>query len=149
MLDIAPISQLTEFPIPHEVIVAVEQLLGEAIGTGLTTELRDEIPLHHEFIQGAYARGMRAPAGTLLVGKIHRRACFNFILSGACVVFDEGGRKDIVAPLFFVSPPGIKRVIYAIEDLIWYNVHGTEETDLDKLEVQLIAPDYSDLAKEI
>lgn len=139
---------LTEFSLPREVIVAVEGLLRDRIETGLSTELKDEIPLDHQFIVGAYARGMRVEAGTLLVGKIHRRACFNFILSGRCVVWDGAGRKNIQAPLFFISPPGIKRIIYAIDPLVWYNVHGTVETDLAKLELELIAPTYADLAKE-
>lgn len=136
---------LTEFSVPREVILAVEALISDSIGTGLSSEVKDEIPLDHQFISGAYARGMRVEAGTLLVGKIHRKACFNFILAGSCVVWDESGRKDITAPLFFISPPGTKRIIYVVEPLVWYNVHGTEQTDLARLEAELIAPNYSDL----
>ena len=139
---------ITEFPIPCEVILAVESLIKTRVETGLSTELKDEIPLDHQFIVGAYARGMKVKAGVLLVGKIHRRACFNFILSGRCVVWDEAGRKDIRAPLFFVSPPGTKRIIYAVEDLVWYNVHGTNLTDLDEIEAELIAPTYKELEKD-
>ncbi len=145
MLQVSPSSTLAEFPVPREVILGVEQLIRGAITDGLGVELKDEIPLDHQFIPGAYARGMRVAAGTLLVGKIHRKPCFNFILAGKCVVFDEGGRKDISAPVFFVSPPGIKRVIFAVEDLIWYNVHGTDQTDPALLELELIAPSYASL----
>lgn len=135
----------TEFPVPREVIVSVEFLMRDSVESGLSTDVKDSIPLDHQFIPGAYARGMCVAAGTLIVGKIHRKPCFNFILSGACVVWSEWGRQDILAPLFFVSPPGTKRIIYAVQDLIWYNVHGTEQTDLEKLEAELIAPHYADL----
>lgn len=137
---------LTEFQLPREVIIAVEQLLNDTIAQDSSLNAIDSIPLQHEFIPGAYARGMRVAAGTLLVGKIHRKSCFNFVLSGACVVWGEFGRQDILAPLFFISPPGTKRIIYAVQDLIWYNVHGSNETDLARLETELIAPSYADLS---
>lgn len=142
-------SRITEFPVSRELLCAVESAMRGVIAEGQAEEAKDEIPLDHQFIPGAYARGMRAPAGTLLVGKIHRNPCFNFILTGRVIVFDEGGRKEILAPAFFVSPAGIKRVMYVIEDLIWYNVHGSKETDLEQLELELIAPSYNDLTRQI
>lgn len=145
MLQVAPTSTLTEFPIPREVILAVESAMLEEIASGDALDCQDSIPMQHEFIPGAYARGMSVPAGTLIVGKIHRKPQFHFILSGKAVVFDEGGRKDICAPLFFVAPAGAKRVIYVVEDLLWFAVLGTNATTVKQAESELIAPSYADL----
>jgi hypothetical protein len=46
-----------------------------------------------------------------------------------------------------VSPPGVKRLAYAHEESIWATIHGTDETDVDKIEEQFIAKDYSEVEK--
>jgi hypothetical protein len=43
------------------------------------------------------------------------------------------------------SKPGIKRVGYAHEDTVWITVHPTDETDLDKLEENLIAKSFDEV----
>ena len=103
-------------------------------------------PLEHTFTEGAYARQMTIPKGSVIVGKIHRHAHLNFVMRGKCSVFTEQGVKAIVAPAMFVSTPGTKRVVFAQEETVWVTVHVTEETDLEKIEDQIIAKDFSDLA---
>lgn len=105
-----------------------------------------DFPLEHTFTEGAYARQMTIPKGSVIVGKIHRHAHLNFVMRGKCSVFTEQGVKEIVAPVMFVSTPGTKRVVFAQEETVWVTVHVTEETDLEKIEDQIIAKDFSDLA---
>lgn len=105
-----------------------------------------DFPLEHTFTEGAYARQMTIPRGSVIVGKIHRHAHLNFVMRGKCSVFTEKGVKEIVAPAMFVSTPGTKRVVFAQEETVWVTVHVTEETDLEKIEDQIIAKDFSDLA---
>jgi hypothetical protein len=48
----------------------------------------------------------------------------------------------------FVSEIGLKRAVYIEEDTLWVTVHQTKftgEENLDKMEVELIAPDYGDM----
>jgi hypothetical protein len=45
-----------------------------------------------------------------------------------------------------VSRPGTKRVGYAHEDTIWTTIHATEETDMEKVEKELIAADYEEIS---
>jgi len=97
-----------------------------------------EEELHHHFCQGVYARQMNVPAGTVLVGKTHKRNCINFIMSGIAEVVSPEGRFRVEAPEIFVSPAGTKRAMVAIEDLIWVTVHATEETDLEKIEAEMV-----------
>lgn len=102
-------------------------------------------PLNHHFAPGAYAREILLPAGSLVVGKIHKHAHINVISRGRVMVVTDTGMYTLQAPYTFVSDPGTKRVVYAYEDTVWTTVHVTTETDLAKLEGELIAPTYAAL----
>lgn len=139
------VTTVEEYHIPRETLLAVQTFLMDGIDNLEIVDTVDDHPLTHSFIPGAYARQMKILAGHLIVGKIHRYPCFNFIMSGKVTVFSEDGRKDIVAPFFFVSQPGAKRVVVSHEETIWITCHGTHETDIDKIEAELIAPSYAAL----
>ena len=62
---------------------------------------------------------------------------------GKIAVVTEFGSEIIDGPRTWVSQPGTKRAVTAIEDTIWTTVHPTEETDLEKIESHVIAPSYS------
>lgn len=103
-----------------------------------------EIATTHYFAKGTYAREIFIPKGTLLTGKIHKTEHLNIISKGDISVMTEHGPMRVQAPFTMVSPPGTKRIGYAHEDTVWTTIHGTEETDLEKLEEQLIATDYEE-----
>lgn len=105
----------------------------------------DNCPVRHIFAPGAYAREMTIPAGTVIIGKIHKHAHLNFITKGRAKVVTEFGPMEIEAPYTFVSQPGTKRVVHAIDDVLWTTVHVTDETDLGKIEDYVIAKDYEEL----
>lgn len=103
-----------------------------------------EIPPVHYFSKGLYAREIFIPKGTLLTGKIHKTEHLNIISKGDISVVTEEGTKRIQAPFTMVAKPGTKRVGYAHEDTVWTTIHATEETDLEKIEHELIAPTFED-----
>jgi len=98
-----------------------------------------EIPVKHHFSQGVYAREITIPKGTVLTGKIHKYSQLNILSKGDISVLTEEGIKRVQAPFTIVSPPGTKRVAYAHEESVWTTVHGTDETDLEKIETHFIA----------
>lgn len=98
-----------------------------------------EIPVRHYFSDGVYAREIRIPAGTLLTGKIHKRTNLNLLSAGEISVLTERGVERVRAPFTVVSPAGTKRIAYAHTDCVWTTVHGTHETDLEKIEAEFIA----------
>lgn len=100
-----------------------------------------EIPERHYFSPGVYAREITIPAGTVLTGKIHKYAQLNILSKGEMSVLTEDGMKRVRAPFTIVSPPGTKRVAYVHEDAVWTTIHGTDETDLAKIEAHFIAQD--------
>ena len=104
-----------------------------------------EIPPVHYFAKGLYAREITVPKGTLLTGKIHNTEHLNIVSKGDISVLTEDGPKRVQAPFTMVSQPGTKRVGYAHEETVWTTIHATEETDLDKLEADLIATDFHSL----
>jgi hypothetical protein len=111
----------------------------------LLTLPQTEIPLTHHFSKGVYAREIFIPRGTIVVGKIHKHKNMNIVSKGDVSFLSIDGMVRAQAPHTFVSTPGVKRVIYAHEDTIWTTIHGTDETDLEKLEDEFIAKSYDEL----
>lgn len=101
----------------------------------------------HHHAPGAYGRECHLPAGSLVIGKIHKHAHINVVSKGRVTVFTEAGEREIEAPCTFVSEPGAKRVVLAHADTVWTTVHVTNETDLSRIEDQVIAKSYDEFAE--
>lgn len=106
-----------------------------------------ELPLQHHYAPGLYAREMLIPAGSLVVGKIHKHSHINVISAGVAWVVTEFGRDRLVAPFTFVSQPGTKRTVLAETDVIWTTIHTNEDDcrDPDELVERLTVPNYNGL----
>ncbi|HLH92068.1 MAG TPA: hypothetical protein VKX28_26850 [Xanthobacteraceae bacterium] len=102
------------------------------------------LTVRHWFAPGIYARELMIPAGTLLTGKIHKAAHLCIMSAGDMEVLTEGGIVRVKAPFTLVSPPGTKRIALAHADTVWTTIHPSTETDLDKLEAELIAESEDD-----
>lgn len=98
-----------------------------------------EIPVKHYFSQGVYAREMTIPKGAVVVGKLHKYEQLNILSAGEVLVVGEHGAQQVKAPFAMVAPPGSKRAFYALEDSVWTVIHGTEEKDVEKIEMHFIA----------
>ena len=129
-------------PEMREKILTLEAQIRAYVETHPTVE--PEMPLRHTFAPGSYARQLFIPEGALVVGKIHKHAHLNMLMTGIALVATEDGIQEYRAPYVFTSLPGTKRVVAALTDVIWVTVHVTEETDLDKIEAEIIAPTYGD-----
>lgn len=105
-----------------------------------------ECPVRHYFSQGVYAREITIPAGTMLTGKIHKFTQLNILSAGEIAVMTEDGVKRVRAPFTIVSPPGTKRIAYAFTECVWTTIHGTDETDLNKIEGNFIAQNEAEYA---
>ena len=81
-----------------------------------------------------------------MVGKIHRHEHLNFILMGDVSVVNPTVNSVMryKAPNTFISLPNTKRLVFAHEDTIWTTIHVTNETDLSKIEEEVIMIDYND-----
>jgi hypothetical protein len=98
----------------------------------------------HHFSPGIYTRECHIPADTFVIGKTHRHAHPTFMTKGKCKMWDVGAGTPpeiMEAPRHWTSVPGAKRVLYALEDCVFFTCHASEETDLEVLEDQLIVPE--------
>lgn len=103
-----------------------------------------DFPIKHYFAPGLYSREIFMPAGSVVVGKIHKHSHMNVISQGKVKVSTEFGSEEFTAPHSFVSLPGTKRAVYVLEDCIWTTFHPTEETDLEKIEDHVIAKSFEE-----
>ena len=99
---------------------------------GLVTE--------HYFSDGMYCRKLIRPAGTLIIGKVHKKDHFFLCAKGEIITWSESGMKHLKAGDVICSKPGTKRVTYAITDAIGITFHKTDKTNLDEIEEELIEP---------
>ena len=133
-------------------VATKEESPGEAIRerilrleSWMNTLEQADLPVNHHFAKGQYARELFIPKGVCLIGKIHKCEHLNIISKGDITVLTETGMKRIIAPYTFVSRPGTKRVGLAHADTVWVTIHATEETDLEKIEEEVIAASYEGL----
>lgn len=103
-----------------------------------------ELETQHHFADGMYARSVFRPAGTLIVGKVHKKEHFYIIVQGRVQVTTENGVSELQAPAILTSKPGTQRAVLAMEDSLCMTVHRTDKTDLDEIEQELVEPcDYA------
>ena len=121
--------------------VKTQQERIDAIESSIRKELNTFDPdVKHHFSFGVYGREMSVPAGTVVVGKIHKYESLNIMSKGRMLMLmDDGTSLEVSAPYTVVAPPGTRRVAYALEDSIWTTIHGTHERDLAVIEEAFIA----------
>lgn len=100
-----------------------------------------QLKTEHYFADGMYARKLTRQAGTLIVGKVHKKEHFFVIAKGTLIIWTEGGMKELSAGTVLMSKPGTKRVTLATEDSVGITFHRTDSTDLDAVEAELIEPE--------
>lgn len=132
-----------------DVVRGVQSKIVDQIETGDMLPL--DLPITNYFAPNTYLRQMDTPAGALVVSKMHRTEHFNILLKGTVTLATEEGIKTITAPQIIKSMPGTKRIGYFHTDASWLTIHPTKETDLEKIEADLIVPEHEidDFLKEI
>ena len=114
------------------------------IGDGPTVVHCDEFPLKHSFADGVYVRQMDMKKGSAVVGHIHNHEHVWFLLTGNLAVATEKTVEEYIAPCYVIAQPGSKRVIYALEDSIFVNIHKNPSNtkDIEKLEKDIVSTTF-------
>ena len=141
----------------REEIQALQDMLiskadGENIeGDGKNIIHSKNFPLKHTFADGIYVRQMDMKADSLVVGAIHNHLHIWFLLTGHLAVSTEDVIEEFVAPCYVVASPGSKRVIYAMEDSIFVNIHKNPKNikDIEKLEKEIVSLTFEEYEKYI
>jgi RimJ/RimL family protein N-acetyltransferase len=90
-------------------------------------------PIHH-FAKGLYCRELFIPKGTLISGKVHKQEHIFILFSGEHVLCTDHGPVTVKGPYFKISPPGTKRLGYALTDCVGMNILATDLTDPEEIE---------------
>jgi len=97
-----------------------------------------DVVTRHHFSDGMYAREMVMPAGSIVVGALHKSKHLFSVVSGECEVSSVHEREKIVAPYLGETVPGTKRVIYSETGCTWIGFFPTKLTDIDEIEAALV-----------
>jgi hypothetical protein len=113
-----------------------------------------ECPVEHRFGPGMYIRQLTIPVppqadAVFSIGMNHRFPHLSVMLKGrVSMLRPDGEVVELKAPQVFISPPG-QKVGIIHEEMVWLNVHATDETDVQKLEAMLYSPSEAlDAARE-
>ena len=101
----------------------------------------EDIPVEHTFIDGVYTRHGNLIAGQLYIGHEHKLECINILAQGTILLknsMDDEG-VQISAPYTFVTQPGNRKLVYVVKSGYMYNIFRTDETDIDKLNNEVLA----------
>ena len=128
-------------------IVGLEKAILDIPGTVYGDQ--PDCPLKHSFGDGLYVREIYSPAGHLIVTKIHKKSHPFFLLRGEMSILTDEGVKRISAPFYTITQPGTKRVIYTHTECVVVTVHATEETDVIKIEEEIISKEFNDILPDL
>lgn len=97
----------------------------------------------HRFHDGWYERRLLIPAGMLIVGKVHRHTHPVGVISGRALLISQFAREEVRSGYFGASLPGVKRIVLAIEDTLFFTLHRNESNtrDLGEIEAEHIIPE--------
>lgn len=133
----------------HQQVENLERLLINSGSPDIIIGNSDVLPLTHTFCDGIYVREIFLKQGVFAIGKIHKHDHAFFLLKGKLMLCTENGVQEMVAPCYGKSPAGTKRVVVAVEDSVFVNVHPNPEgeEDIDKLEQKFVVSSFEEYDK--
>ena len=137
------VQTLEAAPFLADVVPSKEQI--DRLQAEMSLMPQVELQTEHYFSGGMYCRKLTRPAGTLIVGKVHKEPHFFMCTKGEIIAWSETGMRKLSPGDIIESKPGTKRVTLALSDAIGITIHKTDKTDLDEIETELIEPDETAL----
>jgi len=128
---------MSEFVPPTSEELAAASLFQRA-GALLVEITPMDCPVVHRFTPGLYIREWHGPANSMGLTMRHKTE-HPFILSKGKVmlVMETGEKVFYEAPFCGITKPGTQRLMYCLEDTIWTTFHVTNETDVEKIILEI------------
>lgn len=93
----------------------------------------------HHFSSGLYAKQMHLPKDYFAVSHAHNYDHLSILAKGKVIVkTDNDNGVEYTAPVCIEIKKGLHHSITALEDAVWFCIHATDETDVDKVDEVLI-----------
>ena len=140
----------TNKEIKHIKNVLSSNLIENTFGDGNSICETAEVPIKHSFADQIYIRQMDLKKGHVIVGAVHNHLHTWFLLTGHVIINNNGEIIEHIAPCYTISKPGSQRLIYALEDSIFVNVHKnpTNTKDIKELEKEIVSITIEDYNKK-
>lgn len=97
-----------------------------------------DLGIIHNFSDGLYAKQMHVPKGYIVGKHIHSYSHLSVLAKGKVIVRTDTSEKVVEAPACLEIEKNILHSIEALEDSVWFCIHATDETDVDKVDQVLI-----------
>lgn len=94
-----------------------------------------DCPVKHYFAPGMYLREMTIPEGVVVVGAVHKHEHLAILSKGTLRLSTEDGVIEFTAPATIHSYPGIKRIAYALTDVVITTMHHNPTNTQDHEEL--------------
>ena len=122
-------------------IKAAQDALVAGIASGELAEA--DCPVEHYFAPGLYTRKCSIPAGSVVVGKMHRHQHPTFLMQGMVAINTDKGMELIHGPHIWISQTNAKRILRTVTDCVFATVHlnPDDTTDLEAIEAAVIVPE--------
>lgn len=111
---------------------------------GIMDDINNE-GLQEYIVGGSYIRQLFIPKGVTIVSELWNKDRLWIIASGKVNISSELGSEQLNAPYVGLAPYGTKIALYAVEDTLWFAITGVKSENLNEVEKELIAKDYSEL----
>ena len=106
---------------------------------------KDNDQARHYFGENLYVRSLVIPAGTALVGHIHKQDRVCIIAAGEVTFSDEFlGTKTVKAPWVGEFKAGSKTAVYAHTDTMWLACLGTDSRDKNNMVDKLVVSSHEE-----
>ena len=92
----------------------------------------------HNFSDGLYAKQMTIPKGFVAGQHAHSFSHLSILAKGKVIVETDEGEQTYEAPACIEIKKQTNHMITALEDTVWFCVHATDETDIDRIDEVLI-----------
>ena len=108
-------------------------------GDGKNLVNNDVLKIESEFSDQLYMRKMYMPKESMVVSAMHHTEHFWFLLKGKIIVNTQGEEIEHTAPCYEKSLKGAKRLILALKDSLFINIHKnpTNTRDMEEIEKSL------------
>jgi len=98
-----------------------------------------DCPVKESFENGNYVREIFIPAGTVFIGRPHRRGHHIRGISGTVIYRDENGSRYLTAPFDLFTEPGTQCAVTALTDHVARTYHPNPGMCQDFTECELAA----------
>jgi hypothetical protein len=95
----------------------------------------DEIvQVKHLRTDGLYVKAYQAPAGLRMYTKRFETDHMTILARGKALLEVQGQQIQLLAPVHFVIPADTRVTVSLLEESVWYCLHPTAETNMQRLQ---------------